>query len=133
MSMQADEDFDEEELELYEHYKFVIDKGQTPTRIDKFLTDKIAFATRNKIQQAIDAGAIQVNGESIKGSYKVKPLDDIRVLMGKPPRDTEVVPEDIPLDIVYEDEHLLVVNKPAGMVVHPAHGNWTGTLVNALV
>ena len=133
MSMQPEEDFDEEELELYEHYKFVIDKGQTPIRIDKFLTGKIAFATRNKIQQAIDVGAIQVNGESIKGSYKIKPLDDIRVLMGKPPRDTEVVPENIPLNIVYEDQHLLVVNKEAGMVVHPAHGNWTGTLVNALV
>ncbi|MFC5625526.1 RluA family pseudouridine synthase [Algoriphagus winogradskyi] len=133
MSMHPDEDFDEEELELYEHYKFVIDKGQTPVRIDKFLTGKIAFATRNKIQQAIDAGAIQVNGETIKGSYKVKPLDDIRVLMGKPPRDTEVVPEPIPLDFVYEDKYLLVVNKPAGMVVHPAHGNWSGTLVNGLV
>jgi 23S rRNA pseudouridine1911/1915/1917 synthase len=133
MNMQQDEDFEEEELELYEHFKFIIDKGQTPIRIDKFLTDKIAFATRNKIQQAIDAGAIQVNGESIKGSYKVKPLDDIRVLFGKPPRDTEVVPENIPLNIIYEDQHLLVVNKEAGMVVHPAHGNWTGTLVNALV
>ena len=133
MNMQQDEEFEDEELELYEHFKFIIDKGQTPIRIDKFLTDKIAFATRNKIQQAIDAGAIQVNGESIKGSYKVKPLDDIRVLFGKPPRDTEVVPENIPLNIIYEDKHLLVVNKEAGMVVHPAHGNWTGTLVNALV
>ncbi|MEP0710862.1 RluA family pseudouridine synthase [Algoriphagus sp.] len=131
--MQEDEDFEYEEVELYEHFKFIIDKGQTPIRIDKFLTGKIAFATRNKIQQAIDAGAIQVNGESIKGSYKVKPLDDIRVMMGKPPRDTEVEPEDISLDFVYEDQHLLVVNKPAGMVVHPAHGNWTGTLVNGLV
>lgn len=133
MSMQASEDFEEDELELYEHYKFVIDKGQTPIRIDKFLTDKVAFATRNKIQAAIDSGAIQVNGRPTKGSYKIKPMDDIRVLFEKPPRDTEVVPEDIALDIVYEDKVLMVVNKPAGMVVHPAHGNWSGTLVNGLV
>jgi len=133
MSIHPEEDFDEEELDLYEHYKFVIDKGQTPTRIDKFLTEKVAFATRNKIQLAIDSGSVQVNGKSTKGSYKVKPLDEIRVLFEKPPRDTEVIAEDIPLDIIYEDKALLVVNKPAGMVVHPAHGNWSGTLVNGLV
>jgi 23S rRNA pseudouridine1911/1915/1917 synthase len=133
MSIIPEEDFEEDELELYEHYKFLIDKGQTPIRIDKFLTDKIAFATRNRIQHAIESGGIQVNGQVTKGSYKVKPLDDIRVLFEKPRRDTEVLPEDIPLNIVYEDNALMVVNKPSGMVVHPAQGNWSGTLVNALV
>lgn len=133
MSTQPEEDFEDEELDLYEHYSFVIDKGQSPVRIDKFLTDKVAFATRNKIQNAIDAGSVRVNGEATKVSYKIKPEDEIKVLFEKPPRDTTVIPEDIPLDIIYEDNSLLVVNKPAGMVVHPAHGNWTGTLVNALV
>lgn len=124
---------EDEELELFEHFSFVVDKGQSLTRIDKFLTDKVANATRNKVQNAIDAGNVLVNGKPTKSNYKVKPLDEIKVFLEKPPRDTEVVPEKIPLDIIYEDEHLLVVNKPAGMVVHPAHGNWTGTLVNALV
>ncbi len=133
MNTSPEEDFEEDELGLYEHYRFIVDKGQSPVRLDKFLTEKVAFATRNKIQHAIDAGAIQVNGQNSKGSYKIKPLDDIRVLFEKPPRDTEVIPEDIPLDIIFEDQYLLVVNKPPGMVVHPAHGNWTGTLVNGLV
>lgn len=133
MSTLPEEDFEDEELDLYEHYSFVIDKGQSPVRIDKFLTDKVAFATRNKIQNAIDKGSVRVNGEPTKGSYKIKPEDEIKVLFEKPPRDTTVIPENIPLDIRYEDKSLLVVNKPAGMVVHPAHGNWTGTLVNALV
>ncbi len=133
MNIQAEDDFEEEESELFEHYRFVVDKGQSPIRIDKFLTEKVAFATRNKIQLAIDAGAIQVNGQNTKGSYKIKPQDDIRVLFEKPPRETEVLPENIPLDILYEDSSLLIVNKAPGMVVHPAHGNWTGTLVNALV
>ncbi|EKB50136.1 RluA family pseudouridine synthase [Cecembia lonarensis] len=124
---------EEEELELFEHFSFAVDKGQTLTRIDKFLTDKVANATRNKVQQAIDAGNVLVNGKPTKSNYKIKPLDEIKVLLEKPPRDTEVVAEPIPLDIVYEDDQLLVVNKPAGMVVHPAHGNWTGTLVNGLV
>lgn len=124
---------EEEELELFEHFSFMVDKGQSLTRIDKFLTDKVANATRNKVQNAIDAGNVLVNGKPTKSNYKVKPLDEIKVFLEKPPRDTEIVAEKIPLDIVYEDEHLLVVNKPAGMVVHPAHGNWTGTLVNALV
>ncbi|GMQ26508.1 RluA family pseudouridine synthase [Algoriphagus sp. oki45] len=131
--MQPEEDFEEEELELYEHHRIVVDKGQSPVRIDKFLTEKIAYATRNRVQRAIDAGTILVNGMSSKSNYKIKPADEIRVLLEKPPRDTEVIPENIPLDIVFEDGHLLVVNKPAGMVVHPAHGNWTGTLVNGLV
>jgi len=133
MSQHLEEDFDEEEVDLYEHHRIVVDKGQSPIRIDKFLTEKIAHATRNKVQQAIDSGGILVNGSSIKSNYRIKASDDIRVYLEKPPRDTEVIPENIPLDIIYEDKDLLVVNKPAGMVVHPAHGNWTGTLVNALV
>lgn len=128
------ENFDEEEeVELFEHFSFVVDKGQSPLRIDKFITDKIANATRNKVQHAIDSGNILVNDKPTKANYKIKPLDVIKVYMEKPPRDTEVVPEKLPLDIIFEDEHLLVVNKAAGMVVHPAHGNWTGTLVNGLV
>ena len=134
MIERPDEDFEEEdELELYEHYRFLVDKGQSPVRIDKFLTEKVAFATRNKVQNAIDARTILVNGQATKANYKIKPLDEIKVLFEKPRRDTEVLSENIPLDILYEDADLLVVNKPPGMVVHPAHGNWSGTLVNGLV
>ncbi len=128
-----EEDFEEDELALYEHHRILVDKGQSPVRIDKFLTERIANATRNKVQQTIDSGGVQVNGHSVKSNYRIKGLDDIRVLLEKPPRDTEVISENIPLDIVYEDKDLLVVNKPPGMVVHPAHGNWSGTLVNGLV
>jgi 23S rRNA pseudouridine1911/1915/1917 synthase len=124
---------DEEEVELFEHFSFKVDKGQSPIRIDKFLTDRIANATRNKVQNTIDSGNVLVNGKPIKSNYKIKPLDEIKVLLEKPPRDTEVIPEKLPLDIIYEDDYLMVVNKPPGMVVHPAHGNWTGTLVNGLV
>jgi 23S rRNA pseudouridine1911/1915/1917 synthase len=131
--MQPEDEIEEEELELYEHYRFIVDKGQSPIRIDKFLTEKVAFATRNRVQLAIDAGSIKVNGENTKGSYKIKPADDIQVLFEKPRRETEILPENLDLGIIYEDEHLMVVNKPAGMVVHPAQGNWTGTLVNGLV
>ncbi len=118
---------------LYERHRFVADKGQTALRIDKFLMTKIANASRNKIQDGIESGFVTVNDEVVKANYKVKPLDVITVSMDEPPRDTEIIPQNIPLDIVYEDDELLVVNKPAGMVVHPAHGNWDGTLVNALV
>ncbi|WP_439473388.1 RluA family pseudouridine synthase [Algoriphagus formosus] len=134
MNQQPEEEFEDEEVAaLYEHYHIKVDKGQSPIRIDKFLTEKVAFATRNKVQQAIDNSFVLVNGQSTKANYKIKPLDEIRVMFPQEPRDTEVIPENIPLDIVYEDTDLLVVNKPAGMVVHPAHGNWTGTLVNGLV
>jgi 23S rRNA pseudouridine1911/1915/1917 synthase len=102
-------------------------------RIDKFLTDKIANATRNKVQIGIDAGNVKVNDQSVKSNYKIKPGDVITVLMNKPSQQSEVLAEEIPLDILFEDDDLLVVNKPPGMVVHPAHGNWTGTLVNGLV
>lgn len=131
-SPEAD-DFDPEGSDLFEHHKIEVDPGQSAIRLDKFVSDKIANATRNRVQNAIEAGNIRVNGEVKKSNYKIKPADVIQVLMESPPRDTEVYPEDIPLDIVYEDKVLLVVNKPAGMVVHPAHGNWTGTLANALV
>jgi 23S rRNA pseudouridine1911/1915/1917 synthase len=122
----------EENDDLYEHYRIVVDKGQTFMRIDKFLMDRIPNATRNKIQNAIEAESVKVNDKFIKSSYKIKPDDVISISLPHPPRDTDVVPENIPLNIVYEDDHLLVVDKPAGMVVHPAYQNWTGTLVNAL-
>lgn len=118
---------------LYEQWHFVADPGQTLLRIDKFLTAHIAGISRNRIQDAAEAGLIIVNGTAVKSNYRVKPADDIQVMVTYRPNDTEVLPEDIPLDIVYEDNDLLVVNKPAGMVVHPGHGNFSGTLVNALV
>lgn len=119
--------------ELYEHYSFTADKGQQPFRIDKFLMNRIENATRNKIQQAAKDGNIHVNGEPVKQNYKVKAFDQIKVLFEHPPHEYLLTPEDIPLDIVYEDDTLLVVNKPAGMVVHPGHGNYSGTLINALI
>ncbi len=124
---------DPEEDELFEHYSFTADTGQKPLRVDKFLMTRIRNATRNKIQQAARDGNIRANEQVIKQNYRVKPGDTIRVLFEHPPYENLLLPEDIPLDIVYEDEVLLVVNKPAGMVVHPGHGNYTGTLVNALV
>jgi 23S rRNA pseudouridine1911/1915/1917 synthase len=123
---------EEESDELYEHYRIVVDKGQSLLRLDKFLLDRLPNASRNKIQNAIKAESVLLNGKPIKSSYKVKPLDVVTVTLPEPPRDTDIVPEDIPLNIVYEDEELLLVNKEAGMVVHPAYSNWTGTLVNAL-
>jgi 23S rRNA pseudouridine1911/1915/1917 synthase len=123
---------DNEEEILFEHHRIEVDKGQSLLRIDKFLTDRLPNVSRNKIQEAIEAGFVMVNGKPTKANYKIRPLDLITVSMPEPPRDTEVKPENITLNIVYEDEHLLVVNKPAGMVVHPAYNNWTGTLVNAL-
>lgn len=129
--MSESETYDSDEL--YEHHRIVADPNQGPLRIDKFLMDRLPNATRNKVQAGIKDGFVLVNGEEVKPNYKVRPDDEITVELPEPPRDTEVIPEDIPLDIVFEDEHLLVVNKPAGMVVHPAYNNWTGTLVNALV
>lgn len=118
--------------ELFEHYRYVADKGQGPVRVDKFLVDRIMGASRNRIQLAADAGYIRANGKPVKSNYKVKPNDVITIVMDRPRRELEIIPEDIPLDIVYEDGDLMVVNKPAGLVVHPGHGNYTGTLVNAL-
>ncbi len=123
---------EEGEQDLFEHLKIIVDKGQSLLRLDKFLMCRIENASRNKIQNAIEAGNVLVNKKEVKSNYKVKPLDEISVIFAHPPRDTEIYPENIPIDIVYEDEDLLVVNKPAGMVVHPGYNNYTGTLVNAL-
>lgn len=119
--------------ELYEHYSFTVDKGQSPLRIDKYLMNFIENATRNKIQAAAKNGSIFVNDSAVKSSYKVKGGDHIKVLFAHPPHEYLLTGEDIPIDIVYEDDQLLVVNKPAGMVVHPGHGNYSGTLINALI
>ncbi|MBE9491758.1 MAG: RluA family pseudouridine synthase [Bacteroidetes bacterium] len=122
----------EEENELYEHYRFEVDKGQSLLRIDKFLIFHVENVSRNKIQNAAKAGNILVNEKAVKPNYRVRPGDIITIVLAYPPREIEISPENIPLDILYEDEDILVVNKPAGMVVHPAFGNYTGTLVNAL-
>ncbi|WP_298392329.1 RluA family pseudouridine synthase [Flavobacterium sp.] len=125
-------DLQEPEEELYEHYKFEVPKGQAFLRIDKYLMLMVPNATRNKLQNAANNGDIYVNDVPVKSNYKVKPFDVIRILLSHPPFENRVDPEDIPLDIVYEDDALLVINKPPNFVVHPGHGNYTGTLVNAL-
>jgi len=123
----------EDEQELFEHFRFEVDKGQGLLRIDKFLMSRIMNASRTKIQDATNAGYILVNGNTVKPSYNIKPDDVITVMMTTPQREIELIPEDIPLDIRYEDWDLVVINKPAGMVVHPAYGNYRGTVVNALM
>lgn len=123
---------DTQQDEMYEHQSFTVDKGQSMLRIDKFLTNRMEGISRHRIQAAADAGSILVGGKAVKSSYKVKPLDQISIVMPYPVREVEIIAEDIPLEIVYEDDHLLIVNKKAGMVVHPGHGNYAGTLVNAL-
>lgn len=123
---------EQDEKELFEHQRILVEKGLTMIRLDKFLMNRIENTSRNRIQNAIDAGSVRVNDNLVKASYKVKPLDIVTIVLPDPPRDTEVYPEDIPLDIVYEDNDLLIVNKEAGMVVHPGFNNFTGTLVNAL-
>jgi 23S rRNA pseudouridine1911/1915/1917 synthase len=130
--MNNNSDFQEPEEELFEHYRFDVPKGQAFLRIDKYLMLMVPNATRNKIQNAASNGDIYVNDVQVKSNYKVKPLDVIRILLAHPPFENRVDPEDIPLDIVYEDDALLVINKPPNFVVHPGHGNYTGTLVNAL-
>ncbi len=131
MSME-EEIRDQEEQDLYEHFRLTVDKGQSLLRIDKFLMNRIENASRNRIQHAADAGNILVNDKAVKSSYRVKPLDVISIVLPHPPRDTEIYPENIPLDIVYEDDDLMIINKPAGMVVHPGYNNYTGTLVHGL-
>jgi 23S rRNA pseudouridine1911/1915/1917 synthase len=121
-----------EENDLYEHFRFVVDKGQSLLRIDKYLQGKIPGISRNKIQHASHAGNILVNNDAVKPNYRVHPNDIITVVLTYPPRDTEIIPENLHLEILFEDDVLLVINKKAGMVVHPAHGNYSGTLVNAL-
>jgi 23S rRNA pseudouridine1911/1915/1917 synthase len=121
-----------EEQDLFEHFRLVVDKGQSLLRIDKFLMNRMENATRNRIQNAADSGCILVNEKTVKSSYKVKPLDVISIVLPHPPRDTEIYPENIPLNIVFEDEEIVIINKTAGMVVHPGFNNYTGTLVHAL-
>ena len=118
--------------ELYEHFRVTVDKGQAPIRIDKYLFERIVNASRNRIQMAADNGYVMANGKPVKSSYKVKPLDILTVMMDRPRYENDIIPEDIPLDIVYEDDDLMVINKPAGLVVHPGCGNYHGTLVNAI-
>lgn len=122
-----------EQSELYEHHRIVADKGQGLLRIDKFLFNHLKGVSRNKIQMAVRAGNVLVNENSVKPNYRVKPEDLITIVLPYPHREFEVLPENIPINIMYEDEHLIVVNKEAGMVVHPGHGNYTGTLINALM
>ncbi|KAB6536330.1 RluA family pseudouridine synthase [Phocaeicola vulgatus] len=118
--------------ELYEHFRVVVDKGQSQVRVDKYMFERLVNSSRNRIQKAADAGLIMANGKPVKSSYKVKPCDVLTVMMDRPRYDNDIIPEDIPLDIVYEDNDLMVVNKPAGLVVHPGCGNYHGTLVNAI-
>lgn len=125
-------DIEGAEGEMYEHFRFVADKGQALLRVDKFLVARLEKSSRNRVQQAAEAGCILVNGKAVKSNYRVKPLDVVTVVMDRPRYELEIIAEDIPLDIVYEDDCLLVVNKPSGLVVHPGHGNYHGTLVNAL-
>ncbi|GAB1307467.1 RluA family pseudouridine synthase [Urechidicola sp. KH5] len=128
----VDNEFIENE-EMYEHFRYVAHAGQEPLRVDKFLMNFIENATRNKIQQAAKAGNIVVNDVPVKSNYKVKPNDVVRVVLSHPPHENLLVAENIPIDIVYEDDAVIVVNKPPGMVVHPGHGNYSGTLVNGLI
>jgi len=132
MSNNQNTEVEEIEDELFEHFRFDVPKGQLLLRIDKFLMNLIPNATRNKIQNAATAGDIYVNDLPVRSNYKVKPFDVVRIMLTHPPFENRVDPENIPLDIVYEDDTLLLINKPAGLVVHPGHGNYTGTLVNAL-
>jgi 23S rRNA pseudouridine1911/1915/1917 synthase len=131
---EVEDAFDGEDVpQLYEHYNIKVEKGQISLRIDKFLLIRIPNTTRTKIQYACEAGSVLVNGKPTKSNYKIKPGDEISIQLSVPPRTTEVLPENIPLDIVYEDDYLAIINKKPGMVVHPAYGNYHGTLVNALL
>lgn len=132
MQQELEEDFEKDD-ELYEHYSFKAGKGQEPLRVDKFLMNFVENATRNKVQQAAKQGNIFVNGVAVKSNHRVKANDEVKVMFAHPPHEYLLTPENIPIDVVYEDEQLLVVNKPAGMVVHPGHGNYSGTLINALI
>ena len=129
--MDAEENFDQQDF--FEHHRFIVDPGQSPVRIDKFITARLENTSRTRIQNAANAGNILVNNSPVKPNYKVKPGDVIQIVLPEPPREIELIPEDIAINIIYEDEDVIVVNKDAGMVVHPAYGNYTGTLVNALM
>ena len=133
MKQMQPEDFDElDEGGMFEHFRYDVDPGQTMVRIDKFLVNRMVNTSRNRIQQAADAGSIVVNGIPVKSNYKVKPGDVVSLVLDYPRRELKIIAEDIPLEVVYEDDQLMVLNKPPGLVVHPGHGNYTGTLVNAL-
>lgn len=123
---------EEENTELFEHYRIVVDKGQTLMRVDKFLQGRLENISRNRVQQAAKAGSILINDKPVKQNYRVKPDDVVSIVLSYPPREVVIYPEDIPLDVVYEDDDVIVVNKQAGLVVHPGHGNFNGTLLNAL-
>lgn len=130
--VQLTDDELEEGQQLYEHFRFEVDRGQVPVRIDKFMFEKLQHSSRNRIQKAAEAGFVHVNDRPVKSNYKVRPGDIVTLMLDRPHYDTTIEPEDIPLDIVYEDEELMVINKPAGLVVHPGCGNFHGTLVNAI-
>ena len=130
--MTNDTDIEEQEELLYEHFRMEVDKGQVPIRIDKYLSEHQPHSSRNRIQKAADAGFIHVNDKPVKSNYKVRPGDIVTLMLDRPHYDTTIEPEDIPLEVVYEDDDLMVINKPAGMVVHPGCGNFNGTLVNAI-
>lgn len=123
---------DDEEQQLYEHFRIVVDKGQEPLRVDKYMFERLKHSSRNRIQKAADAGFVHVNDQPVKSNYKVRPLDVITLMLDAPQHDHTIEAEDIPLDIVYEDTDLMVVNKAPGMVVHPGAGNFHGTLINAV-
>jgi 23S rRNA pseudouridine1911/1915/1917 synthase len=126
------DNLDEESNQLYEHFRFVVDAGQAPLRVDKYMFEKLQHSSRNRIQTAADAGFVHVNDHPVKSNYRVRPGDVVTLMLDRPRHDSTIEPEDIPLDIVYEDSELMVVNKPAGMVVHPGAGNFHGTLINAI-
>lgn len=122
-----------EEIGQFEHYRFVADQGQGLLRIDKFLTNRMEGTSRNRVQAAADAGSIYVNGVQVKSNYRIKPGEEVTIMLDYPRHELRIIPENIPLNVVYEDEQLMIINKPAGLVVHPGHGNYSGTLVNGLV
>src|SRR5688572_7247015 len=132
MQQETDERDSGEQEELYEHHRIVVDKRQSPLRIDKFLMMRLESVSRNRIQNAAEAGSILVHGKPVKPSYRVKPSDVITIVLAHPPRDVEIIAENIPIEIMYEDHDLVIVNKQPGLVVHPGVGNYSGTLVNAL-
>jgi len=131
--MKEEESIENEDRELFEHFRIEVDPGQKPLRIDKFLVNRLENASRSKIQSAADADNILVNNKAVKSNYKVKPSDIVSIVMAYPPREIELIPEDIPVNIVFEDDQFVIVNKEAGMVVHPSYGHYTGTLVNAMM
>ena len=130
------EEFEEDEIggeqELYEHFRFVVDKGQAITRVDKYLVNCMANTSRNRIQDAADSGNILANGKSVKSNYKAKPNDVISIVMAYPPNEFEIILQDIPINVVYEDDDILLINKQPNLVVHPGFGNFDGTLLNAV-